>query len=545
MPGIRGSYRHDMELWYDAVINEADIPKADEELFGRICGINKAESDRVGVETVSCPYDFYACRVNKCVLALSELNIALYVLQCVENESVYAVGSDEKGSRPPEFHQYSVQEIARVLKSKETLYSAKAAEMETMAESYAELKLAPKLSAFDHAKFGLDEFGDKATDLVIRDVKPEETDRDKAPADPGAAGDTIEIKGNVKEVVTVEKEGRVLFSPDEYKAFDAALDQGADKMLQKKTSPEEYIEKAEKVRKHHLDYLKRLKVHVSDVLSNYAGKSKENKPALLQIGGYRYAGPGEEKKVIETVEKVSDHAYESMINQYMEFCAGRSVAVTDIEDQCNWFVSRVYQIKKSLEKIKLVAIGILLAILVLYIPFVVIQFEAITENALTVATALGSVAVPILLLYLIFIIMTAWQRKKYIKAWKQFKEKSDKALEENRIAAQKFDQLLSVVVPALRWVYEYKLDVAYCLECCGVADAKIEHHRCKLRDRVTSLRNILGDLEYKADEDGELPGEPAAVGDVVDYNVSFCSGKKNQSFYSVIDKSFFARMNND
>lgn len=548
VPGIRERYNVDLQLWCDAIINEANIHKANEELFERINVINKVESDRIGVDIVSCPYDFYACKVNKSILAISQLNIALYLLKCVESESVYETGSDEGKRKPIEFHLYSVQEIAPIFKSKESIYSAKAAEIETLAKSYTDLKLAPQLSSFDHAKFGLDMYGDKATDFVISDVQSEETDDENEKNATEASddtGDTIEIKGNVKEVTVVEKEGRKLFSRDEYKEFDYNFDQGSDKMLKKKTTPEEYIEQAKKVRKHHLDYLKKLKVHVSGVLSNYAGKSKENKPALLQVGGYRYAGPGEEDKVLEAVEGVSSKAYESMINQYMEFCAGRSVAISDIEEQCNWFISRVHQIKESLRKIKLVAIGILFAILLLYVPFVVIQFEAIVENVLTLATALGSIAVPIVLLYFIFSIVALAQRKKYIKAWKEFKEKSDQALEENKIAAQKYDQLLSVIVPALRWVYEYKLDVEYCLECCSVADAKIEHHRRKLRDRVTSLQNILGDLEFKDNERVETQSDPISNADAIDYNVVFCSGEKNQSFYSIIDKNFFAKKNTD
>lgn len=548
VPGIRERYNADLQLWCDAIINEANIHKANEELFERINGINKVESDRIGVDIVSCPYDFYACKVNKSILALSQLNIALYLLKCVESESVYEMGSVEGTRKPIEFHLYSVQEIAPIFKSKESIYSAKSAEIETLAKSYTDLKLAPQLSSFDHAKFGLDMYGDKATDFIISDVKSEEADEEKEKNAAEASddtGETIKIKCNVKEVTVVDKEGRKLFSRDEYKEFDYNFDQGSDKMLKKKTPPEEYIEQAKKVRKHHLDYLKKLKVHVSGVLSNYAGKSKENKPALLQMGGYRYSGPGEEDKVIEAVEGVSNKAYESMINQYMEFCAGRSVAISDIEEQCNWFISRVHQIKESLRKIKLVAIGILFAILLLYVPFVVIQFEAIVENVLTLATALGSIAVPIVLLYFIFSIVALAQRKKYIKAWKEFKEKSDQALEENKVAAQKYDQLLSVIVPALRWVYEYKLDVDYCLECCSVADAKIEHHRRKLRDRVTSLQNILGDLEFKESECEKTQSEYVSNADAIDYNVAFCSGEKNQSFYSVIDKMFFAKKNND
>ena len=314
-------------------------------------------------------------------------------------------------------------------------------------------------------------------------------------------------------------------------------------MFSKKTTPEQYIEQAQRVRKHHLDYLKKLKIHVSNVLSNYAGKSIENKPALLQVGRQRYAAQGEENKILESVKSISNKAYETMVNQYMEFCAGRSVAISDIEEQCNWFVSKVNQIKESLRKIKLVAIGLLAAIIVFYLPFFVIQFENIVKNALTFTVALCSVAIPVVLLYIVFTIMAAAQKKKYIKAWKDFEEKSNQALEENKKAVQQYDRLLSVVVPGLRWVYEYKSDVEYCAECCSIADAKIEHHKRKLRDRVRSIQSVLSDLEFNETENENTQHKIVDSTDLVDYNLAFCSGKKNQKFYSVIDTQLLKTQN--
>ena len=326
-------------------------------------------------------------------------------------------------------------------------------------------------------------------------------------------------------------------SKSEYPTFDYNYEVFIDSTPEGNVSPEQYVERAKKLRAHHLDYLKKLKAHVASALSNYAGNSKENKAALLQMGAYRYAAPHEETKVLEAVEQASDNAYETMMNQYMEFCAGRSVAISSIEEQCNWFITRVHQIKQSLKKISLVAIGLLMAIIVLYIPFVVIQFEAITENIVTLMTALGSIAVPILLLYVIFAIITAAQRKKYAKAWNEFEEKSNQALAENRVAVQKYDQLLSTVVPALRWVYEYKLDVDYYAECCDIAKAKVEHHEQKLDGRISAIRNILSDLEYQISEDDEGQHSTTNLAEAIDYNMAFCSGKKNCKFYSIIDRT--------
>ena len=138
-----------------------------------------------------------------------------------------------------------------------------------------------------------------------------------------------------------------------------------------------------------------------------------------------------------------------------------------------------------------------------------------------------------------FTALTVARKKSYIKAWKDFKSKSDAALEENKIAVEKYDTMLASVIPALRWVYEYKLDVDYCVECCKVADAKIEHHRRKLRNRIQAIENILGDLEYRDSEDEEIKYEKKKVEGLIDYNVPFCSGKKNKAFYSVIESTDF------
>ncbi len=544
VPGIRGIYHRDLRLWCDEVINEARIDRANISLFERIDDADRAKFDRTGVDVLSCPYDCYACRVNKSVLALSELNVALHVLKCVEAH--LALDDNESVNRDilQDFRVYTIKEIAPVLKEKMDIYSDKVAEIEAMSESYADLGLAPRLSAFDNAKFGLDVYGDKATDLVVSDVTADDREKgaagEEASEDDSAADDAPVKRGNEKELLTVSTQAKPLFSKDEYQPFEYTYEVQGDP-ISSKTTPEQYVEQAKKVKRHHLDYLKRLKIHVSQTLSHYAGKSKENKPALLQVGGYRYAASGEEKKVLEAVETVSDKAYKTMITQYMEFCAGRSVAISDIDEQCNWFVTRVHQIKESLRKISIVAIGLLIAIIALYIPFVVIQFDAIFENAVTLATALGSIAVPIALLCAIFVVVTALQRKKYAKAWKDFVEKSNEALAENKIAVQKYDQLLSTIVPALRWVYEYKLDVDYCVECCSIADAKVEHHRQKLRKRVTAIQNILSDLEFRITESDGDSSENKDVTDAVDYTTSFCTGQKNRKFYSVIDASVLNR----
>ena len=181
----------------------------------------------------------------------------------------------------------------------------------------------------------------------------------------------------------------------------------------------------------------------------------------------------------------------------------------------------------------------LIGILVLYIPFIVLQWDAIIESSTTILVALASIGIPVALLYIVFAIATAIQKKKYRETWKEFKEKSDEVLRENALSAEKYDRLLSVFVPTLRWVYEYKLDVEFYAECCKMARAKVGHHMQKLHDRVVTIGNIIEDLEV----DPELLEQPVAVpttkvGMELDYNVSFCSGKTNRAFYSIVDTDF-------
>lgn len=490
---------------------------------------------------------------NKQEKTRRNLRLCFYILSCVEEETVFdkaSLGKDDV-PRVKSFPEIDWEDVAAELSAKGSIFQRKYNETQRLSESFSEMKLAPPLYSFDNQRFALDEYGKRGKTFDIVDV---DEVKGEAQEEKDIEEGIVRPKGK-KAVVVNDVCGRSLFSKEEYPNFDYRGDDFDDSLLGSKATAEQYVAEAQKLRQHHLDYLQRLKVHVSDRLSNYAGRSAENDPALLRKRkvsvaeedfedtgrDYRYAKPGrpEETKKLKTVESISETAYTSSLLDYMEFCAGRSVAVTDIEEQCNWFVTRVHQIKESLRKIQLVAIGLLIAIIVLYIPFVVLQWEAITENAMTVTVALLSIAIPIVLLYLIFTIASLIQRKKYRKAWKEFKKKSDEILEENAVAAEKYDQLLTVYIPTLRWVYEYKLDVEFYAECCKMARAKIGHHIQKLHDRVVTIGNIIEDLESDISERGQVAEKARSnVNDEVDYNVAFCSGKKNRKFYSIIDTHF-------
>ncbi len=506
-------------------------------------------SDDENVRSVSFITNRRAGVANKQERTRRNLRLCFYILSCIEDATIY----DKKSGAVKGFPDIDWDKTASALTKKGKTYRSKYRETQRLSESFSDLGLAPKLVAFDSAKFGLDEYGNRGKVFTVVDV---EKKKDEEQEQKDIEAGVIRPEG-AKALEVTRAAGRNLFTSDEFTPFDYRGDNIDESILGSKAKAEQYIKEARKLREHHLDYLKRLKVHVSDVLSNYAGRSSENDPELLKkrkvsvseddyddtAVDYKYAKAGtpEETKKLKTVEDISRAAYESTLIDYMEFCAGRSVAVTDIEEQCNWFITRVNQIKESLRKLGLVAIGMLAALILLYVPYVVIQFEAITKNTLTATTALLSIGIPLALLYLIFGFLSALQRRKYRKAWKEFKAKSDEILEENAVAAEKYDKLLALHIPSLRWVYEYKLDVEFYADCCKMARAKIGHHIQKLHDRIETVENIVEDLE--AENVGDVDDGSVGENRDVDYNVSFCSGKKNREFYSIMDSRLIDYIN--
>ena len=64
----------------------------------------------------------------------------------------------------------------------------------------------------------------------------------------------------------------------------------------------------------------------------------------------------------------------------MQFSAARPLSVTDLEAPYERFKENVKRIEKSLRRIGYAAIILLVMTLVLYVPFFIIQFEAIFAN---------------------------------------------------------------------------------------------------------------------------------------------------------------------
>ena len=96
---------------------------------------------------------------------------------------------------------------------------------------------------------------------------------------------------------------------------------------------------------------------------------------------------------------------------------------------------------------------------------------------------------------------------------------------------EQFEDLLSFYIPSVRFSYDYKQDVEFYRECCASAEAKLNHHKAKMRERLETIGNIMEDLEVKPD--------PAVTADngVPEYRLPFCVGDKNRAFYSVLMES--------
>ena len=488
---------------------------------------------------------------NKQEHTRSDLRLCFYIYACVEDQTVFdkKQQQDDGEDRVKPFPDIDWKKTVAALRQRSRVFRDRQTYTEALSDSFHKLKLAPALYALDHERFGLDGFGKRGKKLETVQVDEELDDAQREKL----AYEGIVRPGVEQQVSLRDEYAKSLFDEGAFIPFQAEEEKLEKINPSSKAGPQEYIAGAQQLRQYHQDYLQLLKIHVFDTLANYAGRSQENEPAVLRkrkvnvadddsqlrYRDYLYARQGmpEEKDKIKTVKERADRAYESAVLDYLEFCSGRSVQVTNIDAQYHWFVNRVNQIQESLRKIKVVAFGLIFAILALYIPFAVVQWDAITDSALSLRVAGASLGIPLAVLYLVFGLLTARQHRKYKQAWEDFKRVSDEALAENDLTAKKYDQLLSVFVPTLRWIYEFKLDVDFYAECCDMAGAKLSHHLNKLRSRQVTIGNIVENLESLDPE--ESSREPAwDRNEHIDYNVSFCSSKKNRKIYAIIDQQF-------
>lgn len=528
-----------LDSWYTSTIGEGGYTGIDlaEWCAARVLAANTAlvkdlreklsnEVQSANMDMVSCPYDCFAVRTNnKRVRALAKLNICIHVLKCLEAGSVFEYrtgGSGFKERTPIEFTSYAVEELLPIFKAKEDEYKAGLKELVHIKDNYgySHVRLAPELYAFDYNKLGLDEFGNKDDSISVSDKN-------------FLSGDAAEEAFNqLRSLVNTGdgKNSQIIDSRD---------------VKVKEIYEKDIITKAGVVKRKHEKFLNRLKENIDSLLPRYAGNSEDNMPALLKRDDIRDINDddsGETKKplALKGVKNKAETAYKTILNDYFKFCANRNVTVTDVSKQYEWLLTRVQQISGGLRKIKLAAIGLLIALIVLYVPFVIIQFGAIFESMFTFTVAILSFVVPLVILCLVLVIVAIAERKKYAMVLSEFEQKSDAAMASNRAAVNHYAEFLFNKIPALRRVYNYKLDVGYYAECCSVADEKIKHHESKLKERLDLISNIIKDLEitereYENCKEAAIPdGDFSDGGKAIDYTVPFCKGKKNSKFYTII-----------
>jgi len=538
------TYEDDIDILYEELCHNAlnvidliEIEKYVEAFYNRVLKHEKEDSREVC--STSFITDRYAESQTNEMRAKRVIELDLFLLKCVRDCSVTEKSEafDERVGRA--FRPVNWRAFTELLQKKLRIYNKASRVTEDMSQRYSDVGLAPVLYSLDSERFGLDEFGNQRTEAVLIAVEDEksETENKKKKTHKESRIQKVEA--------TVFLNGYELFDPtkNESKAGENVL----SFVPRKTTTPEEYKQKAQELRLVHLKYLDVLKAHVGQVLSNYAGRSVDNDPAILKKRDISIPevdcdpvpaviNYSETRKAEERSSKVAYDAakngYANAQQEYFEFYASRSVSLTDVEEPCNWLINKVDEISESLRRIKKIFFGLIAAVVLLYIPYFVLQWEKIFDDIISIVTAICSVAAPVVLLALVYLIIREKQKRKYLKVWKDFKQRSQEILADNDESTEKYDKLLSVCIPKLRWLYEYVTDVEFYRDCCEIARAKIEHHAFKQKEYVNAIGNVLEDIQQSSELRGSaVEFDPKSV----DYGSAFCSGEKNCSFYSIID----------
>ena len=436
-----------------------------------------------------------------------KLRIYMYLMEGVRTETFLY---DSKAKSVCEPDRETWLNLNEYFVEKKRIYKTAYEKTLNLQESYSEKHLSPKLYAFDNEKFAVSEHGEN-------------------------------VEGGISD--------RRIFSSEQVEEFDYDGSECAEKIRQKPdVKPKEYISTAENIRKYHVDYLNLLQEHIAGVLSNYAHRGDDRKPPVLKkrvvnidsavteqtktVCNYKKSDELFESRKNVIVEKTAEKSYETVQNKYFEFCAAEEIELTNIDEQYHWLVERIGQIERSLKKMKTVAVVSLVTLIVTYIPYILIQWEAITLNFAAFFTALSSLAMPVVLLGGVFGIVVARQKRKFKEVWNKFWQKNLQALEDNKKAAKHYDRLLTFYIPTLRYTYEYYQDVRFKKECESIAETKIAHHLEMLKKRVEQTEDIIDKLQLG--DNAEHYTMPSSE-EEIEYNRAYCSGKKNREFYSIID----------
>ena len=458
-----------------------------------------------------------------------DLRICLYLASCIR-ANTFIEPADANGNPLPDSERadadyYRAKDIVMInrngwyivrdfLSEKNRIYKRRLELTLKMRESYAYIGLAPRLEVFDNELFSLDAYGAKSGEEIKRLLDKEAVN---------------EFDYNGLEIVDEMK------NKPKIKGKKAGI------------QANEYIKAAHRLKNLHTTYLERLREHIMDTLSGYAGSSENNKPALPKrivnidtnvideegtVCRYKRNDSDCETKKMNIVEKNAANSYNTVRNMYFEYCASNELAVSDITAQCEWLEERMKQIKESLKKMKKVGLVSLIATMCTFIPYIILSWPVITSGMLSFFTGIYSLAVPFALFGGVFGTIAAWQKSKLKKAWDEFWDKHIEALAANKASAVHYDRMLTAYIPALRYIYEYYLDVQFRSECEKLAEAKISHHIQKLQDKINETNKLIADLQLGTQSDNVSLSDKDYP---IDYNMTYCTGHNNKSLYSIID----------
>ena len=512
------------------IVDNIDSKELRKEFLMRLYNTYKAERYvRDGFFFTSLMTDRVATGSNLTENIKRNLRIYFYLVSCIREgnfvEPADANGAPLSNGDPATGVNCRAKDIAKIdrngwllirdyLSEKNSIYQTKLELTLKMRESYTSRGLAPKLEVYDNEMFSLDPFGEGTGENIKRLLDKEtvaEFDHDG-----------LEIISKMKNKPKIKgKKSEILAG--------------------------EYIKAAQSLRDLHTSYLERIQEHIMTTLSDYAGSNDNSVPALTKrivnidtnviaeegtVCRYQKAGSDFETKKMVAVEKNAVNAYHTMQNQYFAYCASHELAVSDISAQYDWLKERMEQIQSSLKKMKQAGIVSLLVTMATFIPYVLIGWNTITSSIFSFFTAVCSLAVPVALLGTIFGAIVAWQKSKLRKVWDEFWNKHLKALASNKASALYYDRLLTAYIPALRYTYEYYLDVQFRLECEKLAESKISHHIQKLQERVNMTAKLLSDLQLGNNTKSGLISEDDYT---IDYEKTYCTGKNNIALYSIFD----------
>ena len=440
------------------------------------------------VLSVLCGDEYQAAQNNVRLEALIRLNIACYLLACVERNSVCCLGAGENNQPVAvPFVQKDSGDYADILDKKRRCYAKQDKTLHDLKGKYEALKLAPELHELKYDEYNLDGFGQK---------KPE-TCRDPLLTDLSL----YTKKGNSFETKTSKLE---------------------------------------------------LKQHVDEIVHCYAGTSREGGKVKLtkrtisipddiyveEKQKIRYEKEAQSKgaKPLKTVKDNMQRAYGSVLSSYFSACSGHALVSKDLTKHEDAYQDKTTKIEEDSHK-TIVSFGCILAALaVLMFCFVGIQATDLSQNVVTVLTAVGAFFLPLLVAVVLFIPLHAKHyREEHDWAKKELDDNKANATKENDAAIEQYDMLLSREIPSLRHVYEYKLDVEFYDRCCAVAKAKVEHHEKKVMDRCTFVKSLMQDLDLSP-RNGNGNGNGNNDDSFVDYAKPFCIDEKNINFYSVFNK---------